>query len=294
MTVVVTGADGQLAYAIRSKMDGEHHVVALTRSDLDLTDYAAVDGTVRELRPAVIINTAAYNDVDGAEDDQVGAMAVNAFGVRALARAAVAVGATFVHYSTDFVFDGTAEVPSTEEATPNPQSVYATSKLLGEWFARAEGGGDAPHYVLRLESVFGGGAQIRQDGPPRGSSLDPSHRCHVEGTRGSGIRGSHRVAELRGRRRVCDVCAAGLVRTARSVSLCRLGMGTWIDVANELARRLGRPARIIPTKLTDLTLKASRPLFCALSNAKLARLGITMPSWQDAVARYAAARLALC
>jgi dTDP-4-dehydrorhamnose reductase len=294
VTVVVTGADGQLAYAIRSRMGGEHHVVALTRSDLDLTDYAAVDGTVRELRPAVIINTAAYNDVDGAEDDQVRAMAVNAFGVRALARAAVAVGATFVHYSTDFVFDGTAAVPYTEESTPNPQSVYATSKLLGEWFASAEGGGDAPHYVLRVESVFGGGAQIRQDGPPRGSSLD---RLTDAMLRGQEVRAfeDRTVSPSY----VDDVASATSALLASSAPpglyhCVGSGMGTWVDVANELALRLGRPARIIPTKLTDLTLKASRPLFCALSNAKLARLGITMPSWQDAVARYAAARLALC
>ena len=89
------------------------------------------------VRPDVIVNCAAYNDVDGAEDHPVDALNVNAFAVRALARAAPAHGATLVHYSTDFVFDGTATRPvHRRRIAPNPQSVYAASKLLGEWFAR--------------------------------------------------------------------------------------------------------------------------------------------------------------
>ena len=136
MTVLITGADGQLAHAFRARLAGEDCVVALTRAQLDLTSYDDVIKTIREVRPDMIVNAAAYNDVDGAEDDPTSALAVNAFGVRALSKAARSVGATLVHFSTDFVFDGTADEPYTEETPPNPQSVYATSKLLGEWFAR--------------------------------------------------------------------------------------------------------------------------------------------------------------
>jgi dTDP-4-dehydrorhamnose reductase len=116
-----------------------------------MADPDAVARAVATVRPDVIINCAAFNDVDGAESAPVAALAVNAFAPRNLARAARDADAVLVHYGTDFVFDGRASQPYDEMATPSPQSTYAASKLLGEWFAL-----EAPHsYVLRVESLFG-------------------------------------------------------------------------------------------------------------------------------------------
>src|SRR6185503_16594850 len=97
------------------------------------------------------VNCAAYNDVDGAEGAATTALALNAFAVRSLARAARRAGAGFVHYSTDFVFDGEQTRPYVEDDPPNPRSAYAASKLLGEWFALEHPGA----FVLRVESLFG-------------------------------------------------------------------------------------------------------------------------------------------
>ena len=166
MTIVVTGAAGQLGSTLSKRFAFEHEVIAFDRSGLDLTDFVDVFNKIREIRPTVIVNCAAYNDVDGAEDDAVTALSVNAFGVRALAQAAKEVGATLVHYSTDFVFDGNGTSPYTESDRPNPKSVYAMSKLLGEWFAH-----DTVSYVLRVESLFGGSS----DGSHRSSS-GPTHK----------------------------------------------------------------------------------------------------------------------
>jgi dTDP-4-dehydrorhamnose reductase len=147
---VVSRRPGQLGTAVLRECEPRHEVVALGRDSLDVSDDAAWRRRWRE-RPDVIINCAAYNDVDGAEYHPVDALNANAFAVRALARAAADQGAAFVHYSTDFVFDGTATEPYTETDPPNPKSTYAASKLLGEWFAA-----DAPRaYVLRVESLFG-------------------------------------------------------------------------------------------------------------------------------------------
>ncbi|HEV3486605.1 MAG TPA: sugar nucleotide-binding protein, partial [Vicinamibacterales bacterium] len=152
MRVLVTGAAGQLGSAVASHFASFADVVALGRETLDITRGADVQRAVDAHSPDVIVNCAAYTDVDGAEDDPATALERNAFGVLALARAAAGRGATLIHYSTDFVFDGTASTPYTEEDAPNPRSTYALSKLLGEWFAA-----DAPsHYVLRVESLFGG------------------------------------------------------------------------------------------------------------------------------------------
>ena len=151
MRIAVAGARGQLGAAVVQALASGHEVVPLVHEDLDIADDHAVASAMERLRPAAIINCAAYNDVDGAEDHPVEALNVNAFGVRALAGGAAAVGAVFVHYGSDFVFDGTAARPYTEDDRPDPRSVYAASKLLGEWFAA-----DAPRwYVLRVESLFG-------------------------------------------------------------------------------------------------------------------------------------------
>ena len=132
--VLVTGAGGRLGATIVETFH-DAQVIAHTRASLDITDSSAVSRAVHDARPGVIINCAAFNDVDGAESAPVAALAVNAFAPRNLARAAQDVGATFVHYSTDFVFDGTGSAPYTEADRPEPRSAYAQSKLLGEWMA---------------------------------------------------------------------------------------------------------------------------------------------------------------
>jgi dTDP-4-dehydrorhamnose reductase len=228
----------------------------------------------------VIVNCAAYNDVDGAEDHPIDALNANAFAVRALARAASAHGATLVHYSTDFVFDGTGAWPYTETDPPNPRSTYAASKLLGEWFAA-----DAPRaYVLRVESLFG---RAPGAGPAKGSVASIAKTLLAGG--------EARVFEDRtvSPTYVIDAAKATLqlVELAPAASpglyhCVNSGRCTWLEFAYELARQLVVEPRLVPIRMADLTLRAERPRYCALSNVKLAAAGIVMPSWQDAVARY--------
>ena len=160
MRLLVTGAAGQLGQEMTARLSGSHEVTTWTRADVDLTRHQDVRDAIRALAPEAIINCASYNQVDAAEDEQVLALDVNAMVVGTLARAAAELNAVFFHYSTDFVFAGTASTPYTEADQPEPRSVYAQSKLVGEWLAA-----DAPqHYVIRVESLFGG--------PHRRSSVD--------------------------------------------------------------------------------------------------------------------------
>src|SRR5689334_1868969 len=119
MRVTVLGARGQLGAAIVREFSAAHDVTPLARADLDVTSDSAVASALERLAPDAIINCAAYNDVDGAEDHPIDALTVNAFALGALARAASACGASLVHYSTDFVFDGTTSTPYTEADRPN-------------------------------------------------------------------------------------------------------------------------------------------------------------------------------
>jgi dTDP-4-dehydrorhamnose reductase len=280
MRVVVVGARGQLGTAMLRECEPRHDVVALGRQELDAADDAAVAAVMARLEPDVIVNCAAYNDVDGAEDHPVEALTANAFAVRALARATAAQGAVLVHYSTDFVFDGTATIPYTETDQPNPKSTYAASKLLGEWFAADV----ARAYVLRVESLFG---RAPGGGPSKGS-VASIVKALLAG-------GDARVFEDR------TVSPTYIIDAARStMQLVESGAApgvyhcvnnghcTWLELASELAHQLGVEPRLVPLRMADIKFRAPRPLYCALSTGKIEAAGAPMPAWQDAVRRFAA------
>ena len=128
MKVLITGADGQLGSTFVRVLGDSYEVVGTVRHELDLTNDVSVRAVVSEVRPDLILNCAAYNEVDSAERCSETALAVNAFGVQSLAVMASECHSTLVHFSTDFVFDGNTSLPYSEADTPNPQSVNAVSK----------------------------------------------------------------------------------------------------------------------------------------------------------------------
>lgn len=279
MRIAVVGSRGQLGAAVVEACAAHHDVTAFDRAALDLTDDAAVAATIGRLRPDAVINCSGYNWVDAAESHPLDALMVNAFAVRGLARAAREVNAALVHYSTDFVFDGAASTPMTEDHPPNPRSVYASSKLLGEWFAA-----DAPRsYVLRVESLFGAAT---------GSKAKGSLESILEGLQAG------RVVRVFADRTVSPTYVIDAARatlellerdSAPGLYHCvNGGFGTWLDVAKEAARLLRVTPSFETVTLDDVVLPAVRPRFCAMSNAKLLAAGINMPSWQDALARHVA------
>jgi len=280
MRIAVVGAGGQLGAAIADECAAVHDTVTFTRAELDTSDDAAVATAMARVQPEVIVNGSAFTDVDAAEDRPVDALNVNAFAARALARAAEQHGAALVHFSTDFVFDGTASAPYTELDRPNPRNVYAASKLLGEWFAL-----EAPRpYVLRVESLFGRSAR----GPePKGSVAGILKTLAAGGTpkvfEDRTISPTYVIDAARATRALLEAGAqTGLYHCVNS------GQCTWLEFARELARLLGIEPRFEPVKMADVPMRAARPQYCALSNDKLRSFGIDMPSWQDAAARYAA------
>ena len=281
MRVAVTGAGGQLGAALAQEFrSAGHDVSAFTRRELDIGDDPAVSAAMMRLRPELIVNAAAWTDVDGAEDDPVAVLHANAFGPRALAGAARSTGAALVHYSTDFVFDGTDPAPHTESDQPNPRGVYATSKLLGEWFAA-----DAPRaYVLRVESLFGG---VRGGPPARGTVATmvetlrrgEAPRVFVDRV----VSPTYAMDAARATRQLVEMTAApGIYHCVNS------GRCTWGEFAEELVRQLRIDGRLAPVRFADVKLRVPRPQYCALSNQKLRAAGIDMPSWQDALARFTA------
>ncbi|MBP8273750.1 MAG: NAD(P)-dependent oxidoreductase, partial [Acidobacteria bacterium] len=152
MKIAVLGAGGQLGQVMAQRAARAHQVTTWTRTELDITRPDALRAALTAAAPDAVINCAAFARVDEAEDAPVEAFAANALALRDLARLSQDLGFTLTHYSTDFVFDGVHIEPHRETDPPNPSGVYATSKLVGEWFAA-----EAPrHFVLRVESLFGG------------------------------------------------------------------------------------------------------------------------------------------
>jgi len=283
--VLITGANSQLAaFIVQAFADRE--VIAQSRQTLDVTDPGVVARTVAAIAPDLIVNCAAFNDVDGAESRAVEALAINAFAVRSLARAADAAGATLVHYSSDFVLNSDSLEPHDEELRPAPHGVYASSKLLGEWFATAYASGfgesGSRAYVLRVESLFGSPA----DWTGRRGTLDHIVDGLLQG-REIKVFTDRIVSPSYSK----DVAAATrhLVMSGAPPGVYHCvndGHASWHDVAAEAARILDVPARLVAITVDQLPLRVPRPRYCALSTKKLAAAGFAMPSWQDGLRRW--------
>jgi dTDP-4-dehydrorhamnose reductase len=276
MKIVVTGAAGHLGAAVVGNLSRGHEVLPLVRADLDITDRAAVTARLASLAPEAIVNCAAYNDVDQAQRDPLPALEINAFAVASMAKAAERCGAALVHFGTDFVFDGEIDRPYVETDAPRPRSFYGLSKLLGERLAE-----DAPrHYVLRVESLFGG--------PTAGTTA----RDGSLGTIVRKLRAGEEVTVFTDRT-VSPSYAPDIAAAVRALlegdapaglyHCVNAGHATWDGIAREAAAILGVEARLKPITLDGLALAAPRPKYCAMNPAKLAAAGAPMRAWQDAL-----------
>ena len=149
--ILLTGVNGQVGHALKTKLT-EYEVIALSREQLDLTKVHDIRRVVREIKPNVIINPAAYTEVDKAESEPELAFAINVTAAQILAEEAARLGAALIHFSTDYVYDGTKKTPYVEHDELNPVSIYGKSKLAGEAAIRAVG---LPHLILRTSWVYG-------------------------------------------------------------------------------------------------------------------------------------------
>ena len=281
MHALLFGAGGQLGVDLaRHCRERGHSVAALSRNECDISDTSDVRERIVRQKPDWVLNAAAYNQVDAAEDEPETAMRINASAVRAIALACARAGATLLHYSTDLVFSGDKRSPYTEEDPPSPLSTYGVSKLAGEFFVRAY---CPSHYILRVAGVFG---------PPGRYTNRGNFPEFV-------LRQANEGAALR----IVDDCLTtptfGPALATRSLDvleqeipfgLYHLAGGqpvTWHDFAVKVARSAGCPARILRTKHRERQTPARRPQYSALSNARIETVGIgPMPNLDDCVREY--------
>jgi dTDP-4-dehydrorhamnose reductase len=278
------GSRGQLGVELRSEFSARGYDVAcFERSTIDITDAAAVERSIVAADPAVVLNAAAYNQVDVAEKEPLAAFQVNALAVRNLAIACRNSDAQLVHFSTDYVFDGQAGRAYGEEDSPRPLGAYAVSKLAGELYARAYL--DAP-LIIRTSGVFGPGG--------------------LETARGNFVELMLRLAAQNNPIRVVEDHVASPTYApalaARTADLVERGAhGTfhigggrpisWFDWAAMIFEAAGLNPPLKPTNEREFRTAARRPKYSALSNSKMEGLGIApMPALESAIREYLGAR----
>ncbi len=278
MRILLLGAHGQLARDL-SRCLAHHAVIARSHEELDIQDEPAVARAVRESHPDVIINTAAYHRVDDCEDLPDLAFGVNAIGVYNLARAAQLNKSVLVHFSTDYVFDGSKASPYTEADRPNPQSVYAMSKWAGERLIAVY---CEKHLIIRTCGLYGAGGSASKGGnfvrsilraAEDGKSLRVVSDQIVTPTNTLDLAG--KVAEL------VDQKAFG------TYHMTNTGECSWFDFAREILRLKGIPRDITPVSTAEFAARARRPAYSVLDNTRMRALGLAeFRPWQEALAEF--------
>jgi dTDP-4-dehydrorhamnose reductase len=272
--VLVTGSKGQLGTAFVERLSGQSALLGVDIDDVDITDAESVRAVIGAHRPTLILNCAAFNDVDGAEARPLAAYRLNAEAVWTLAHAALEAGAVLVHYGSEFVFDGRAGRPYTEEDPPAPLSVYGLTKLVGERYASMATRG----YVFRLSSLYGGHTRRSTiDWIVRQAQAGKPVRAFADRT----VSPSY----------VPDVVEATLrlVGDERQPGLYNCGAAdwyTWAGLAALILETMGRPELLEPVPFVAAPDQAARPKHCAMSSARLARAGFTPRSCSEALADY--------
>jgi dTDP-4-dehydrorhamnose reductase len=272
MRVVVTGAGGQVGRALVSAL-GRRGVTptALDRAALDVGDEAGVRRVLAEHAPDLVLHTAAWTDVDGAEADEDGASRVNAHGTRVVARAAAAVGARLVAYSTDFVFDGRRDTPYVESDPVAPLSAYGRTKLAGERAALEEHPDGT--WVVRTAWVFD------EVGTNFVRTILRLAASREEVAVVSDQRGSPTYAPdlAEATLDLLDACPPGVHHLAGGGSCTRL------EWARAVVEDAGLPCRVTPTTSAAFPTPARRPASSALRSEHACTP--VLPSWRDGVRR---------
>jgi dTDP-4-dehydrorhamnose reductase len=275
MTVLVTGAGGMLAKdLLPCLLERGYQILALGHEKLDITDLGAVRATADSCESEFIVNCAAYTKVDEAEEEEHQALMVNSFGVQNLCLVCQEKDIPLVHFSTDYVFDGTKEGPYTICDEPNPLSVYGRSKLLGEKYIR---GALNKFYLIRTSWLFGvhgrnfietmlelgeGGKQI--------SVVNDQRGCPTW---------THHLAQK----------VVALIETGR-YGICHITNSeptTWFDFSKEIFRLSGMDMEVLPATSEEFPRPAKRPQNSVLDPFPLPQfLGGEMPSWREALKEY--------
>jgi len=280
--ILLTGGNGQLAQDLpRVLVDDE--VVARAHAELDICNREELLAAVCQLHPSCVINTAAFNRVDECEDRPEEAFRVNAIGTYNVVLAAKQVGALVVHFSTDYVFDGSKRAPYVETDVPNPLSIYGLSKLVGEIIVRQYG---EKYFLIRTCGLYGHTGS-RSKG---GNFVETMLRLAAQGKT---IRVVQDQIVTPTSTQDVAVKVAELIRTDHYglYHMTNSGECSWYEFAREIFQLAGLAVNLEPTSTAAYSARARRPAYSVLDNQALRRAGFAdLRPWPEALADYLRAR----
>jgi dTDP-4-dehydrorhamnose reductase len=282
-TFLIIGKVGQVGWELRRTLAPLGRLVAVDFPEIDLTRPEPVRQLVREVRPQVLVNAAAYTAVDKAETEPQRSQQINGDAPGVLAEEAKKIGALMVHYSTDYVFDGASSEPYTEEHAPNPLGAYGRSKLAGDRAVQAVGG---PHLIFRLCWVYGARGQnfmltiIRL--------AREREKLRVVSDQFGCPTWSRMIAETTALALKQVLVSGDFARFSGLYHLAASGQTSWHGFASAIVEHMPRDGKkctvVDPITTTDYPLPAKRPAFSVLSTEKLQRtFELRLPDWQESL-----------
>lgn len=281
MKILLTGASGQVGFELQRSLHTLGEVIAPGRAEMDLSDLDQVRDVIRKLKPDLIVNPGAYTMVDKAESEPELAYLVNAQAPGVMASEAARLGSRLVHYSTDYVFDGTKAGPYVETDAVNPVNVYGSSKLAGE---QAIAAADVPHLILRTSWVYG----------QRGKNfLLTMQRLARERNALRVVADQHGAPTWS--RTIADSTAAILTHARADADpwwqhnsgiyhLSCQGQTTWAGFTEAIIEHSGLACSVVPITTEDYPVPARRPRNSVLSSEKLRSRFCDIPPWRTALA----------
>jgi len=272
--VLVIGARGQLGSELILLLREEHEIIPATRAECDITDLPAVLSFVRHVRPQVIINAAAYTDVDGCESNKDTAFKVNALGARNVAIAAREFGARLVHISTDYIFDGQKSDPYREYDQPNPINVYGASKLLGETFVKEQ-----THRFFIVRTAWLYGKTGRNFVKTMLKLAQEKEELQVVNDQWGTPTYTEDLAK-----QIKRLILTELYGTYHCTSQ---GSCTWYEFALGIFKQAGLDVKVKPVTSDEFPRPAKRPKNSVLENYMLKLQGLDiMPPWEESLERF--------
>ncbi|WLI88026.1 dTDP-4-dehydrorhamnose reductase [Massilia sp. R2A-15] len=286
MKILLTGKNGQVGYELERSLQALGEVVAVDRSQMDLSDLRQVREVIRAVRPHLIVNPAAYTAVDRAESEPALALRINGEAPAVMADEAKKLGAGIIHYSTDYVFDGTKETAYVETDATCPINAYGATKLAGEQAIQAAG---VPHLILRTSWVYGMRGKnflltvMRLAGERDELRIVADQFGSPTWCRTVADTTAQLVARLDARSGVVEAMAGEL---GGIYHLTASGRTSWHGFTEEIVRHasIARKPRVTAIRTEEYPLPAKRPRNSELSGERLRSLNLHMPHWQHALA----------
>ena len=277
MKIAIIGSTGQLGTDLMKVLQDEHDVIGFTHENLEVSDYDSCL-KLKEHHPDVIVNTAAFHKTDQCEDELVRTFSVNAIGARNVTMISKELGAATVFISTDYVFDGNKKEPYAEDDLTNPINSYGISKLAGELYTKQ----NPKHYIARVASLFGkAGASGKGENFIETMMSKAKNREAISVVDDMWMSPTYTKDAADMLKRIMEMKLPFGTYHAANQGYC-----TWFQFAQEIFRTANLNPALKPIKTHQLQVKAARPKFSALKNAKLSGSGLQMREWRTALHEY--------